>query len=137
MARDIQSFAVTVPPGGTPAAPQRFAMTMPARIVTEVDIFVPPGPRGEVGFALGAAGSQFIPSNSGGYILTDNQVITWALEDVIESGAWQLVAYNTGLYPHTLQIVFRCELPTIGVPSPDGPTTTAGVSSSLIGTVVP
>lgn len=136
MARDIQSFSVTVPVGGTPAAPQRFNLTMPARIVTQVDIFIPPGPRGELGIALGAGGVQYFPSNAGGYIVADYQVISWQLEDVIESGAWQLVAYNTGLYSHTLQVVFRCELPTIGVPSPDGPTTTAGVSSSLIGTTV-
>ena len=136
MARDIQSFSVTVPPGGTPAAPQRFNLTMPARIVTQVDIFIPPGPRGELGIALGAAGVQYFPSNAGGYIVADYQVISWALEDVIESGAWQLVAYNTGLYSHTLQVVFRCELPPVLGPLGDGAAPAAVAASSLIGTTV-
>lgn len=136
MARDIQAFSVTVPVGGTVAAPQRFPLSMPARIVTAVTIIVPPGPRGELGIALGAAGVQYIPSNAGGYIVADYQVINWDLEDMIESGAWQLLAYNTGLYSHTLQVVFLCQLPTVGGPDAAGPTTMAGVSSSLIGVTV-
>lgn len=133
MARDVQSFSVTIPPGGTPTAPAFFPMHMPARIVTRVTILVPPGPRGEVGFALAAAGVQYLPSNAGGYITADNYTVDWALEDVIESGAWQIVAYNTGLYSHTLQVVFLCELPSVPPQAPDGLTTTSDVSSSLIG----
>ena len=136
MARDIQSFSVTVNPGGTPAAPQRFPLNMPARIVTGLTVIVPPGPRGEVGFALGAAGVPVLPSNAGGYIVADYQAIDWDVEDQIESGAWQLIAYNTGLYSHTLQVVFRCELPPVLGPLGDGAAPAAVAASSLIGTTV-
>ena len=136
MARDIQAFSITVNPGGSPTAPQRFPMTMPARIVTHITVVVPPGPRGELGFALGAAGVSVLPSNAGAYIVADYQAIEWDVEDQIESGAWQLTAYNTGLYPHQLQITFQCQLPPAGPGSPDGPTTNAVASPSLIGTTV-
>lgn len=136
MARDVQAFSVTIPPGGVPAAPQRFPLTMPARIVAHVTVIVPPGPRGELGFALGAAGVAVLPSNAGGYIVADYQSIDWDVEGQIESGAWQLLAYNAGLYSHTLQIVFQCELPPEGVPEPVSLTTIVADLASLIGSEV-
>jgi hypothetical protein len=111
VAREIQSFAVSIPAGTLKSAPQITALTMPPRIVDEVEILVPPGPRGEVGFQLGAAGGQIIPVTLGQFIVTDNEVIHWPMEDQIDSGAWQLIAYNTGSQPHTVTVRFLARLP--------------------------
>lgn len=136
MAYDIQRFAATIPAGTLQSAPITINLTMPARIVTAVTIIVPPGPRGEVGFALAAVGVQYIPSNANGFIVADNQRIDWALDNVIESGAWQLIGYNTGLYPHTLQVIFQCNLPDAPAASaPETPSTPSELGS-LIGTNV-
>lgn len=120
MARDVQIFAVTVPVGGTAAAPQLFAMSMPARRVVSLEVVIPDGVRGVVGFAIGSQGTSVIPSNAAAYISGNNEVIRWPLSGYIDSGNWQMQAYNLGSFPHTLQVRFLCELvqtATAGAPA--------------------
>jgi hypothetical protein len=111
MAREVHKFAVTVPAGTPIANPQLTNLTMPSRRITEITILVPPGPRGTVGFALAAAGVPIIPYEPGAWFVTDTEIIHWPLEDVVGSGAWQLLAYNTGAFAHTLEIRFLADLP--------------------------
>ena len=110
MAREVQRFSVTIPAGTLKTAPVQINLAMPARIVEEVEIVVPPGPRGEVGFQLGTSGSQIIPITPGQFVVTDNEVIHWPLEGQIDSGAWQMIAYNTGAFNHTLAVRFLVTL---------------------------
>jgi hypothetical protein len=110
MADQVQSFAVTIPPGTPKATPLVTPLTFPPRIVDEIEIQVPPGPRGEVGFQLGASGGQVIPVTVGQFIVTDNEVIHWPVEHQLDNGAWQLIAYNTGAQPHTLTVRFLVRL---------------------------
>lgn len=133
MARDIQQFSCTIPAGTPASAPVTVNMTMPARIIESVIISIPPGPRGELGFALAAAGVQYLPSNAGGFVVADNATFTWDLEGVIESGAWQLIGYNTGYFNHTISVIFLCDLPGDVPLPPAGPTTIATAQQSLIG----
>lgn len=118
MAREVYVFDVTIPAGTAKATPQVSNLTIPARVVTEIEIIIPPGPNGLVGFALGAAGQSFLPYNPGGAFVTgNNEVIKWPLEDQITSGAWQLFGYNLGAYAHTLEIRFLCDLPPTVAPT--------------------
>ncbi len=111
MAREVRNFAVTVPAGTQASAPQVTALTMPARIVRRVRVRVPPGPAGLVGWALGAAGQRVLPWGPNQWIVADNEAIVWDLDDQITSGAWQLQAYNTGVYAHTLYVTFELDPP--------------------------
>jgi hypothetical protein len=117
MAREVQRFTVTVPAGTPRAGALAFPLPMPPRIVDEVEILVPPGPRGEVGFQLSSGGVQIIPATAGAFEVTDNEVIHWPLEGQIDSGAWQMIAYNTGAFNHLLQVRFLVRL----VPSASAP----------------
>src|SRR6266581_6005841 len=110
MVREVRAFTVTIPVGGTPLAPQVFNLDMPARIVTGIEIVVPDGNRGALNFALGAGGTQLIPANASAFITTNDEIIKWPIEGGIESGAWQLFAYNTGVLQHNLHIRFLLEL---------------------------
>lgn len=109
MAREVRNFAVTVPAGTAIASPQLTALDMPARIVRGVRIRIPPGPAGTVGFALASGGVPVLPWGSGQWIVGDNEAIEWDLEGQITSGSWQLRAYNTGVYAHTLYVTFRLD----------------------------
>lgn len=111
MASEVRNFAVTVPAGTAIAAPLVSALSMPARIVRSVRVRVPPGPAGVVGWALGAAGVRILPWGDGQWIVADNEWIEWPLEGQITSGAWQLVAYNLGIYNHTLYVTFQLDVP--------------------------
>lgn len=103
-------FSVTVNTGSTPTAPQRIATTMPPRTVRRIEWRVPPGPRGEVGFQFSEGGNPFLPRNSGGYIVTDDEANGWDVQGQMDSGKWEIRAYNTGNYAHRLEVRYLCDL---------------------------
>lgn len=106
MAVEVYTFSINVPRGGTAAKPQIFNLPMRIAEVDGVEVYVPAGGNGQLWFALGAAGTPTLPTNQGGYILLNNDTIKWPLEHQIDSGAWQLFAYNTGTVSHLIHIRF-------------------------------
>lgn len=106
MAQEIRHFQVLIPHGTAKTAGFSADMSFPPRFVSGIQIRVPPGPRGEVGFAIGSAGQAIIPYQQGQYIVTDDEIIDWALEGYVQSGSWTLFGYNTGQYDHTIYITF-------------------------------
>lgn len=110
MAREVHQFAITVPAGTPKTSPVTTPMVMPAREVRRVEITVPPGPGGYVGFAIGAAGTIIIPANAGQWIVTDDEKIGWDLDGAHNSGSWSFVAYNTGRDDHTIYVRFLVDL---------------------------
>lgn len=109
MATEVRSFAVSIPAGTLSTAPQVSALTMPPRIVTSIRVRVPPGPRGLMGWAISASGTVILPWNAGAWMVQDDEVTDWPLEGQIMSGAWQLTAYNTGVYAHSVYLTFSLE----------------------------
>ncbi len=116
MADEIRAFACLIPAGTPIAAPVVIPMVFPPRTVDSIEIRIPPGPNGTVGFAIAAAGQPIIPLNAGQWIIANNDTISWPLSGFLNSGAWQLRAYNAGIYPHTLYVRFL--LTQIGVTAP-------------------
>lgn len=110
MVAEVREFQVTIPAGTLQADPLVTDLTMPARLVRSVRVRVPPGPAGTVGWALGSAGERVLPWN-GEYVVADNEAIEWPLDGQISSGAWQLIAYNTGTFDHTLYVTFLVDPP--------------------------
>jgi hypothetical protein len=106
MAQEIRQFQVTTPAGRLITNPLVTDLTMPARRVESIRIRIPPGPSGQLGFALGSAGQRVIPWNANGWFVGDDEIINLPLADQIDSGAWQLQSYNTGSQPHTLLVTF-------------------------------
>jgi hypothetical protein len=113
MAYEVREFVVVVANTATKAAPQVTDLLMPARVVREIRVRIPPGPRGEVGWLLGSGGQQIVPTNAGGWIVGNDETIAWVLQGQLESGAWQLIAYNTGTFSHTLYVQFLVDPPQL------------------------
>jgi hypothetical protein len=111
LAIEVRSFDSTIPAGTAKASPLTFNLVFPPRVVRELEIIVPPGPRGEVGFQIGQAGRQVFPTEPGTFFVTDDEQIRWSLEDANTSGAWQLIAYNTGTFNHAIEVRFLVDLP--------------------------
>lgn len=107
MATEARWYAVTVPAGTAEATPATTDITFPSMVVARVRARVPPGPSGLLGWRLAVNGEQVIPLNLGAWIVADDEVLIWDLTDLPNSGAWQLVGYNTGTYDHAIYLGFE------------------------------
>jgi hypothetical protein len=116
-ARELWTFDVTVPAGTAPGAPQTAALPLPVGTVTAIEVLVPDGCNGVVGFRLASSGQQIVPVNTGAWVIASGETLRWSFVRWIESGAWQQVAYNTGQFDHTLHV--RAEI--ADPPAPPGP----------------
>lgn len=106
MTVSVHSFGITVPVGSTLTSLYTQALVFPAAEVTRVEFTVPDGPRGNVGFSLGAQSTQVLPYQAGQFFVFNDQEKAYDLERAIDSGNWTFFAYNTGSYPHLIQVRF-------------------------------
>lgn len=114
-------MSVTIPAGTAQSAGFTQDMSFPARIVTQINVRIPPGPRGEVGFGIGSAGVIVIPYGGTDYIVTDDEDLVFPLTNAVESGSWTFFGYNTGAYPHTIQVYFSCDPIPLPILAGSGP----------------
>lgn len=114
-----ESYAWTVPIANTftKANPLVQNLAQPPRNLRKIHVLVPPGPRGEVGFAFGMGGVALYPTqnspNSNAvtsqWLILNDFHFDFEPYNAPNSGAWQLIAYNTGLFSHTLYIWFELD----------------------------
>ena len=87
MAVELRIFDVTTPAGTAKAAPLITSLAFPARIVERIQIVVPTGPNGQLGFQLTSGGQQVLPTNPGAFIVASGETVDLALTGQIQSGA--------------------------------------------------
>lgn len=99
-------------PAGTPiATPVTVDCSFPPRTVERIDWTVPPGARGNMGWYLASGGVAVLPSQSPQFVVTDNERSSWSVDELMDSGAWQLIGYNLGAYDHTVYLTFMLDVP--------------------------
>lgn len=118
MADRIELFDVTVPAGTLEAAPQTTALPFNLGVVTDIEILVPPGPSGLVGFRIQHSQETVIPYNKSKWVIADDDTLRWPLSGFPVGSAWALQAYNRDVYPHTLYLRFL-----VNETGPRGPVT--------------
>jgi hypothetical protein len=107
VANRIEPFEVTVPAGTASSAPQRTSLAFPDGEAVRLEIRMPPGPSGLVGFQVHYSGQSVIPYRGSTFIKGDDERFDWDLERYPERGDWELLAYNTDIYDHTLYLRFH------------------------------
>lgn len=107
MAQRIESPVVTIPAGTLKAAPVTVPFVWQEGIVTVIEIDVPPGPSGLMGFHVTQSGSQVIPRTIGQDIITDDHYFIWPIEDFPTGAKWAVVGYNLDGYDHSIQFHFH------------------------------
>lgn len=117
----VQSFVCTFPPGSTPTNLKTFDLTMAVFQVDWIEVDVPPGNGGALGFYIATSNQQYLPFNVGTFFTFDGISKHWDLLDQPTSGDWQLYGYNQGFWPHTVYIHFGLEV----VPAPPAPNTSS------------
>lgn len=130
MADRIEVFDVPVPAGTLQTAPATTALAFDDGIVTDIEVLIPPGPSGFVGYRFAYGGQQIIPHTVGRFIIASGEVIKWPVSKFPTGSQWQLVAYNTDIYTHTLHIrilIVELTVPlrrfpeAVPIPLPDTP----------------
>lgn len=122
MADIIHQFQVSIPAGTTKASPFSKSFSLPSEIIQLIDLDVPPGPGGLMGFYLAASGQQVIPFEMGQYLVWDDREKSWPVENFPTSATWSIVGYNLGVFPHTVVVRFHSQSavqtsPTTNIPS--------------------
>jgi hypothetical protein len=104
MAERIEAHQVTVPPGTAIAAPQTTALPMNPAVTRRIEIVIPPGPSGLVGFRLAHSGQVIIPFTATNWIVADSEKLDWPVDGYPTGDRWTLVAYNLDIYSHTIYL---------------------------------
>ena len=111
MAREVRHFTATIPAGTPLASPVTVSIAMPPRVVRSVYWRVPAGAAGTMGWQLAMGGVVVIPTAGDKYIIANDEHDTWYPEDHPDSGAWQVIGYNTGANPHSVYLAFSVDFP--------------------------
>lgn len=110
MARETRSFVPTVPANTAVSSPAVLDISFPPRKVERIDWLMPEGSMGLVGWYLAMGGVQLLPQQVGQYVIAHGQTGFWEVEDLPDSGAWQLIGYNLGTVQHSVHLVFHLGL---------------------------
>ena len=113
MTIQVQHFAHTIPNTATTASPYVGQMQLGVFKVDWVEVGVPDGVNGVVGFYIASSHVQVVPFPPGSstvWVVSNDRVFHWDLTDQPDSGDWQFYAYNTGGYSHTLTVTWGVEL---------------------------
>lgn len=111
MAREIQHFTATIPAGTPVASPVTVSLAMPPRIITRIDWRVPHGPMGVFAWQVAMGGLRVFPSGGDTWVKANDEHGTWEVHGAPDSGAWQVIGYNTGANPHSVYLAFYADLP--------------------------
>lgn len=109
-ARDAFTFSVTVPAGTPIAAPVTIDTSIPVRRVYAIVWRVPPGAAGLVGFRITSGGQQVVPTKPGTWIVAAGEKELLPIFGQAEGGRWDVTAYNTGVFPHTIRVTYHTEV---------------------------
>lgn len=104
MAQRIELEDITIPAGTLSTAPATFPLIWREGYPEFIDFRFPPGPSGMVGLQLLHSGRVIIPKRGNTFLIADNEVIKWSLEGFPYNANYTVRGYNTGVYPHTIQL---------------------------------
>jgi hypothetical protein len=109
MATRIEKVDLVIPAGTPIAAPVSQQLFTTRGTVTRLDIRVPPGPWGTVGFSFWHSSEQIIPKIPGTWIITNDEMIQWPLNGYSDQPSWLVRGYNTDIYTHTIYVTTLIE----------------------------
>lgn len=106
MAQRIEALPVTVPAGTGSTTPITVALPFDEGEILNIEAIIPDGCAGLVGFAFRQSSQRVIPFSTNAWIIGNNEKISWDTEGYPTGAKWDVIAYNTDIFPHTLQIRF-------------------------------
>lgn len=118
MAERIEVFQVLCPAGTDDATPQTTALTMDESIVERIEVTVPTGPSGFMGFRFLHSQQIIIPYKGSNWILVNGVELNWPVQGYPTGDKWSLQMYNLDIFDHTVYIRFHVnEIPNAAIPA--------------------
>lgn len=114
MAAEVHQFTATIPALTPKATPVVVKMPLNLFEIESIDLEVPPGPAGQMGFYLALSGQQWLPYEAGEFLVWDDRFDTWYLTEQPTSYGWEVHGYNTDTYDHSVVVRFHVNI----VPTP-------------------
>lgn len=103
----LHTFAVTIPAGTLSTAPLVTPTVFNTGIVDRIEWRFPGGCNGQVGIQIGARTVPVLPGAKTQFFIRSGDSQGFDLEDLPNTGDWSVIGYNTGVFAHTVQVVFR------------------------------
>lgn len=124
MAYRILPFAVIIPAGTPATAPATIDLDLDNWQVEALDLEVPPGPAGLMGFQVFNNGVAWVPYGSDEWLVWDDVKERYQLTDQPNASGWAVVGYNIGTYDHAVILRFHVNPVTNSQTVPVVPTVT-------------
>lgn len=141
MAYQVAPFTITIPAGTPKAAPITVKTPLTNMVVVSIEITVPSGLNGLVGFRFTSGGGPVIPSDPTAWIIASGRDLDWPIAGQLSSGAWEVTGYNLGVNDHNLYVRYLLDLPAaLNGSSPTAlldPALISGASATVIAGSIP
>lgn len=103
----LHTFAVTIPPGTPSNVPLVTPTVFNTSIVDRIEWRFPGGCNGQVGIQIGSRNVPILPGLKTQFFIRSGDSQGFDLEDLPNTGDWSVLGFNTGVFPHTVQVIFR------------------------------
>lgn len=90
-------------------------------IVTQVDVTIPTGADGIMGFQVWSGESPVVPFQQGSFLLRSGGTWSFPVGNQPASGSWQLAFYNTDYVGHGIWALFYVNEVGLAVSAPSSP----------------
>jgi hypothetical protein len=114
----VHPFAVTIPAGTLSTAPLVTPTVFAPNIVDSIEWVFPNGCNGLVGIQIGARNIPVIPGAKNQFFTRSGSSGLIDVEDMHDSGDWSVIGFNTGVFPHTVQVTFKVHRKVKPIPVP-------------------
>lgn len=106
MSDHLYWYSNTIPANTPITALFTAPMVFNAANVENIQVIVPPGPAGSVGWQIQYGGGTFIPLSTGQFIVAEAFTFDFPQNKAPNGGNWTFAAYNNDYVPHLIQVGF-------------------------------
>lgn len=105
----MRIFGITLPASPINPAAVDYPTPLGLCTVDKIDVVFPPGCAGLVGVAIKVGGQQFFPPSGDPFITLDDNVWNIPTSNLINSGQFDVLAFNADQFPHTIQVIYYAD----------------------------
>lgn len=107
MAERVLKHTTTIPAGTPVDDPWTEDLGFDDWVVERIDLIVPPGPWGTMGFYLANNSQPWVPRSAGEWLVFDDHKLEVTPTGYPIGTGWQIVGYNLGRYDHDVIALFH------------------------------